>query len=149
MTELWWFKQLKLILPLHAFRIMQAACDTAFEYVHIRKQFNTRIGEFQLMQVSVLLAPWCCIVLYVEFHCNIALISPENKMTKTEKSNPHSLLPRVRLLTCIAPWMPAELTFTQWVGHVTWDMSIGRTVQGSSSTVQRRRRKCVLKQSSA
>lgn len=32
---------------------MQAACDVAFEYVHIRKQFNTRIGEFQLMQVSL------------------------------------------------------------------------------------------------
>lgn len=30
---------------------MQAACDVAFEYVHVRKQFNTRIGEFQLMQV--------------------------------------------------------------------------------------------------
>ncbi|KAK3867317.1 hypothetical protein Pcinc_027212 [Petrolisthes cinctipes] len=30
--------------------LMQAACDSAFEYVHIRKQFDTRIGEFQLMQ---------------------------------------------------------------------------------------------------
>jgi isovaleryl-CoA dehydrogenase len=29
---------------------MQAACDTAFDYAHIRKQFGTRIGEFQLIQ---------------------------------------------------------------------------------------------------
>ena len=33
---------------------MQAACDIAFEYVHVRKQFDTRIGEFQLMQVSII-----------------------------------------------------------------------------------------------
>ena len=31
---------------------MQACCDVAYEYVHARKQFNTRIGEFQLMQVN-------------------------------------------------------------------------------------------------
>ncbi|CAH1974711.1 unnamed protein product, partial [Acanthoscelides obtectus] len=30
--------------------LMQAACDIAFSYAHIRKQFNTRIGEFQLIQ---------------------------------------------------------------------------------------------------
>lgn len=30
--------------------IMQACVDTAFAYVHDRKQFNQRIGEFQLMQ---------------------------------------------------------------------------------------------------
>ena len=29
---------------------MQAACDVAFEYAHIRKQFGTQIGKFQLMQ---------------------------------------------------------------------------------------------------
>lgn len=33
--------------------LMQSACDTAFQYVHIRKQFGTRIGEFQLIQVRV------------------------------------------------------------------------------------------------
>lgn len=33
--------------------IMQAACDTAFEYVHMRKQFGTRIGEFQLIQAKM------------------------------------------------------------------------------------------------
>ncbi|KAK8736944.1 hypothetical protein OTU49_004738, partial [Cherax quadricarinatus] len=33
--------------------LMQAACDVAFEYVHIRKQFNQRIGEFQLMQGKI------------------------------------------------------------------------------------------------
>lgn len=30
--------------------LMQAACDVAFEYAHSRKQFNQRIGEFQLLQ---------------------------------------------------------------------------------------------------
>ena len=34
------------------YRIMQACCDVAFQYVHERRQFNTRIGEFQLIQVS-------------------------------------------------------------------------------------------------
>jgi isovaleryl-CoA dehydrogenase len=29
---------------------MQAACDVAFEYAHIRKQFEQPIGTFQLMQ---------------------------------------------------------------------------------------------------
>ena len=32
---------------------MQAACDTAFAYAHERKQFETRIGEFQLIQGKV------------------------------------------------------------------------------------------------
>jgi len=30
--------------------LMQAACDTAFTYAHDRKQFNTPIGHFQLIQ---------------------------------------------------------------------------------------------------
>ena len=30
---------------------MQAACDLAFEYVHVREQFGKQIGTFQLMQV--------------------------------------------------------------------------------------------------
>ena len=29
---------------------MQACCDTAFDYAHVRKQFGKRIGEFQLIQ---------------------------------------------------------------------------------------------------
>ena len=29
---------------------MQAACDIVFEYVHVRKAFGQRIGEFQLIQ---------------------------------------------------------------------------------------------------
>lgn len=32
-------------------RLMQACIDVAFEYVHIRKQFDHPIGTFQLMQV--------------------------------------------------------------------------------------------------
>ena len=30
--------------------LMQAACDTAFTYAHDRKQFDTPIGHFQLIQ---------------------------------------------------------------------------------------------------
>ncbi|XP_065213838.1 isovaleryl-CoA dehydrogenase, mitochondrial-like isoform X1 [Planococcus citri] len=33
--------------------IMQACCDIAFQYVHERKQFNQRIGEFQMMQSKI------------------------------------------------------------------------------------------------
>ena len=33
-------------LPL--FRLMQACCDVAFEYAHVRKQFNQPIGTFQV-----------------------------------------------------------------------------------------------------
>ena len=29
---------------------MQAACDVAFEYAHMRKAFGKPIGEFQLLQ---------------------------------------------------------------------------------------------------
>ena len=38
------------------YRIMQACCDVTFKYVHERRQFNKRIGEFQLIQVSF---NWC------------------------------------------------------------------------------------------
>jgi alkylation response protein AidB-like acyl-CoA dehydrogenase len=38
------------------YRIMQACCDVTFKYVHERQQFNNRIGEFQLIQVS---CNWC------------------------------------------------------------------------------------------
>lgn len=40
----------RLVLAAGPVGLMQAACDVAFEYAHSRKQFNTRIGEFQLLQ---------------------------------------------------------------------------------------------------
>jgi len=40
----------RLVLAGGPIGLMQAACDTAFAYAHERKQFETRIGEFQLMQ---------------------------------------------------------------------------------------------------
>nr|CAD7397852.1 unnamed protein product [Timema poppensis] len=40
----------RLVLASGPVGIMQACCDVAFEYTHIRKQFNKRIGEFQLIQ---------------------------------------------------------------------------------------------------
>lgn len=41
----------RLVLAAGPVGIMQAACDVAFDYAHQRKQFNKRIGEFQLIQV--------------------------------------------------------------------------------------------------
>ncbi|XP_060519065.1 isovaleryl-CoA dehydrogenase, mitochondrial [Cylas formicarius] len=40
----------RLVLAAGPVGIMQACCDVAFSYAHVRKQFNTRIGEFQLIQ---------------------------------------------------------------------------------------------------
>ncbi|XP_074031003.1 isovaleryl-CoA dehydrogenase, mitochondrial isoform X2 [Leptinotarsa decemlineata] len=40
----------RVVLAAGTVGIMQACCDIAFPYAHIRKQFNTRIGEFQLIQ---------------------------------------------------------------------------------------------------
>lgn len=41
----------RLVLSAGPLGIMQACCDLAFSYAHVRKQFNKRIGEFQLIQV--------------------------------------------------------------------------------------------------
>lgn len=43
----------RLVLAAGPVGIMQACCDIAFAYAHVRKQFNRRIGEFQLIQVGV------------------------------------------------------------------------------------------------
>lgn len=43
----------RLILAAGPVGIMQASCDIAFSYAHERKQFDTRIGEFQLIQASL------------------------------------------------------------------------------------------------
>lgn len=40
----------RLVLAAAPVGLMQSACDVAFEYAHSRKQFNQRIGEFQLLQ---------------------------------------------------------------------------------------------------
>lgn len=40
----------RLVLAAAPVGLMQAACDVAFDYAHSRKQFNARIGEFQLIQ---------------------------------------------------------------------------------------------------
>lgn len=45
----------RLVLAAGPVGLMQAACDVTFEYVHTRKQFGKRIGEFQLIQVSITL----------------------------------------------------------------------------------------------
>lgn len=42
----------RLVLAAGPLGIMQACCDITFSYAHVRKQFNTRIGEFQLIQVQ-------------------------------------------------------------------------------------------------
>lgn len=40
----------RLVLAAGPVGLMQAAVDVSFEYAHTRKQFNKRIGEFQLLQ---------------------------------------------------------------------------------------------------
>lgn len=40
----------RLVLAAGPVGLMQACCDITFEYVHDRKQFGQRIGEFQLIQ---------------------------------------------------------------------------------------------------
>jgi isovaleryl-CoA dehydrogenase len=40
----------RLVLAGGPLGLMQACCDIAFSYAHVRKQFNSRIGEFQLIQ---------------------------------------------------------------------------------------------------
>ncbi|XP_064213109.1 isovaleryl-CoA dehydrogenase, mitochondrial isoform X1 [Tribolium castaneum] len=40
----------RLVLAGGPLGIMQACCDITFSYAHVRKQFQTRIGEFQLIQ---------------------------------------------------------------------------------------------------
>ncbi|XP_065350706.1 LOW QUALITY PROTEIN: isovaleryl-CoA dehydrogenase, mitochondrial-like [Cloeon dipterum] len=43
----------RLVLAAGPVGLMQASCDTAFEYVHQRKQFGQPIGEFQLVQAKI------------------------------------------------------------------------------------------------
>jgi isovaleryl-CoA dehydrogenase len=43
----------RLVLSAGPVGVTQAACDTAFEYVHQRKQFGQKIGEFQLIQAKI------------------------------------------------------------------------------------------------
>uniref|UniRef100_A0A8D9BHJ8 Isovaleryl-CoA dehydrogenase, mitochondrial n=6 Tax=Cacopsylla melanoneura TaxID=428564 RepID=A0A8D9BHJ8_9HEMI len=43
----------RLVISAGPVGIMQACCDFAFNYVHERVQFGTRIGEFQLMQGKI------------------------------------------------------------------------------------------------
>ncbi|XP_066159182.1 isovaleryl-CoA dehydrogenase, mitochondrial [Euwallacea fornicatus] len=43
----------RLILAASSVGILQACCDVTFSYAHVRKQFNKRIGEFQLIQGKI------------------------------------------------------------------------------------------------
>lgn len=43
----------RLVLSAGPLGIAQAACDTAFQYVHEREAFNQKIGQFQLMQGKI------------------------------------------------------------------------------------------------
>ncbi|XP_015124222.1 isovaleryl-CoA dehydrogenase, mitochondrial [Diachasma alloeum] len=43
----------RLILAGGPLGILQACCDLAFEYAHTRKQFNTRLAEFQMIQGKI------------------------------------------------------------------------------------------------
>lgn len=43
----------RLVLAAGPVGLIQNACDIAFDYAHQRKQFGTRIGEFQLLQAKM------------------------------------------------------------------------------------------------
>ncbi|XP_074647381.1 isovaleryl-CoA dehydrogenase, mitochondrial-like isoform X1 [Tubulanus polymorphus] len=43
----------RLVLAAGPVGIMQACCDVAFEYAHIRKAFDQKIGEFQMIQAKM------------------------------------------------------------------------------------------------
>ncbi|CAG9855501.1 unnamed protein product [Phyllotreta striolata] len=43
----------RLVLAAGPVGIMQACCDVAFSYAHVRKQFNEPIGHFQLIQAKL------------------------------------------------------------------------------------------------
>lgn len=43
----------RLVLAAGPVGIMQACCDTAFDYVHHREQFGVKIGQFQIMQGKI------------------------------------------------------------------------------------------------
>lgn len=43
----------RLVLASGPLGIMQACCDVAFNYAHVREQFGTKIGEFQMIQAKM------------------------------------------------------------------------------------------------
>ncbi|CAC5373158.1 unnamed protein product [Mytilus coruscus] len=43
----------RLVLAAGPLGIMQACCDVAFNYAHVREQFGTKIGEFQMIQAKM------------------------------------------------------------------------------------------------
>lgn len=75
----------RLVLAAGPVGIMQACCDIAFAYVNVRKQFNQKIGEFQLIQVGKAL-----LFAYTRVYC---------------------LVFRVKLQTCIQHYRHAEAIY--------------------------------------
>lgn len=61
----------RLVLAAGPVGIMQAACDVAFDYAHQRKQFNKRIGEFQLIQVMFIDLITYFYKIYNSFNCRV------------------------------------------------------------------------------
>ncbi|KAF0710801.1 isovaleryl-CoA dehydrogenase, mitochondrial [Aphis craccivora] len=43
----------RMVLSAGPIGLMQACIDLTFDYVHSRKQFDTKIGEFQLIQAKI------------------------------------------------------------------------------------------------
>merc|ERR1712192_32612 len=67
----------RLCLAVSPVGLMQACCDTAFEYAHQRRQFGTRIGEFQLIQAKMAnmhATLSACRLIIVKFPCRIVVI---------------------------------------------------------------------------
>ena len=63
----------RLVLAAGPLGLMQAACDSAFEYAHVRKQFGQQIGKFQLVQGKL-----ADMVIKIKNHLNNILIKCES-----------------------------------------------------------------------
>ena len=103
----------RLVLSGGPLGLMQSAFDFATDYVHQRKQFNTRVGEFQLMQGKVA----------GEFaYCEL--------FSTGQSTEP------LFLKTCTPNLVLRERTSMQWQEHVMLVISQGETALVSFSTLQ-------------
>ncbi|XP_014773480.1 isovaleryl-CoA dehydrogenase, mitochondrial [Octopus bimaculoides] len=68
----------RLVLAGGPLGLMQASCDVAFEYAHIREQFNTKIGHYQMIQ-SKMADMYCSLNVCRSYVYNVAKALDEGK----------------------------------------------------------------------
>ena len=57
----------RLVLAAGPVGVMQACVDVAFPYMHVREQFGTKIGHFQVKNENCSLNMWTC---HAVLYCN-------------------------------------------------------------------------------